>query len=63
MHDAVRSAFPSKSIFYTKKRCLLDHKSKYNDFVSAKYVPMVWAMKGDDSIPSPADSEADAKVF
>jgi hypothetical protein len=34
-----------KFLFCTKKRCLLDHKSKYKDFILAKYVPMMWAMK------------------
>jgi hypothetical protein len=32
--------------FCTKKWRLLDHKSKYKNFVEAKYVPTVWAMNG-----------------
>jgi hypothetical protein len=34
------------SIFDTKKRRTLDHKSKDQDCVSAKYVLTVWAMNG-----------------
>jgi hypothetical protein len=50
----------SNSIFRTKKSLLLDHKIRYEDFASGKYVQIVWNIRGYYYILSPMDSEADA---
>jgi hypothetical protein len=46
--------------FYTKKSLFLDHKIRYEDFVLAKYVHIVWVIREYYYILSQMDSEADA---
>jgi hypothetical protein len=60
IHCAVRWALTSNSIFYTKKPLLLDHKTRYEEFVWGKYVHIVWAIREYYQILSPVYSEADA---
>jgi hypothetical protein len=46
--------------FCTKNSLPLDQKTRYEDFLSGKYVHIVWAIRGYSYILSPMESEADA---
>jgi hypothetical protein len=48
IHCAVRWVLMLNSIFSTMKSLLLDHKTKYKDFVFGKYVHIAWAIRGSD---------------
>jgi hypothetical protein len=60
IHCAAPWALKLISICYTKKSLLLNHKTRYEDFVLWKYVHGVWAIRGYYWIRSPVDNESDA---